>query len=259
MTATPPKPKRTKEIPTLELAIVGKGITPEQIDIRQLGEMLTAAAATLDALARERGVAPVLPSLKRIRRGSMVAELQSKAPRWPDEIRSFHHTLGTRAEGASPAVRSAVHRIFRAVPVGAVQVSVSHVKGPELESFIAAEPVDAPAREALFETTVHGRVVAVTAAANGRIAVRIEYVDGGREEFDADTGVAERAARLFNRTVRAQVAMSWDGDRRAGVALRDLAPWNEVDFVDALLEVRASLKARGVKIDYEAAMREIDG
>ena len=39
----------------------------------------------------------------------------------------------------------------------------------------------------------------------------------------------------------------------------DTAPCDEPDFVEMLLDCRRELAAKGVVIDYDAAMEEIDG
>lgn len=240
--------------------MVGSGITPEDVDIRQLSDLLAATAATLEALAKDSGSPVSLPSLKTIRRGSAVAVLWSPEPVWPEQIRQFHDVVETRAAGASEPVRSAVQRLYRSVRVGAIRVGASDLQGGKhLAPIIMAAPLEVVPRLATYTTTFYGRVVAVSATVAGKIVVKIEHVDGGREDFACEASVAERAARLFNRTIRAEVEMSWDGDDRRGLSLRDLKPWNEIDFVDSLIEARAELQARGVTIDIDEALKEIDG
>lgn len=62
--------------------MVGEGIAPEDVSIRELAELLSATSVALDALAQEAGRPVVIPSLKTIKRGSAVAVLWSEEPTW---------------------------------------------------------------------------------------------------------------------------------------------------------------------------------
>lgn len=253
------KRKPPPDTAQLEVAVVGSGITPEDVNIKQLAELLSATAATLDALAADRGVAAVQPSLKTIRRGSAVAVLWSEEAIWPEMMRSFYDAVETRGAKASEKVRSALFRLHRSVKMGAVSVGAADVRGAQkLPRIVMAAPVDTKTTKTAFTSTLYGRVVGVNHYAD-RIAVKIEHVDGGREEFDADKTVTDQAARLFNKMVRADVQMDWDGHARHSVSLRELKPWSESDFVDTLVDARRELHKLGIKIDFDAAMKELEG
>lgn len=247
------------DTPKLEVAVVGSGIRPEDLDIRQLSQLLATTSAVLDAIAADQNRSAPRPSLKSIRRGSAVAVLWSEEDGWEDEIVSFYQVVASRAEAASERVRSALHRLYRSVTIGAIRVAAVDLKTRSVaKPIVMAQPLEVVPKQHVFGTTFYGRVVGVNHYTD-RVAVKIEHVDGGREEFAAEPSIAEAAARLFGRSVRADVEMSWDESQRRGVSLRELRPWAEIDFVDALMESRAELRDKGVKIDFDAMMKEIDG
>lgn len=239
--------------------MVGAGIVPEDVNIRELAEMLSATSAALDALAQESGRAVVIPSLKTIKRGSAVTVLWSEEPTWAELARSFYDAVETRCVGFTQRVRDAFARLHRSVKVGSIAVAATGIPhAPSRPRIVMAAPVDEKRRSALYSTTYYGCVVGVNQLSNGRFTVKIAHMDGGREDFETSPKTAAAAARLFDHTVRAEVEMGWDGNKRSGLVLRTLSAWSEPDFVASLLDARRELAARGVTFDLDAVLKELD-
>jgi len=243
----------------LEVSVTGKGLRPQDVNIRHLAEILSATATAIDAVAAERGVAPIQPSLRGIRKGSAVLILESgDNDVWPEVITQFYDAAATRGARFGAAVRTAFARLYRSAKIGALQVAAVGLADPKREeAIVMALPLEVAHSFSRFTTTVYGRVVGVNAF-DARNVVRMALRDGGREDFEVTTEGAERAAKFYNRTVRATISAEWDGEKRHASQIDDMQAWEEIDFLGALLEIREELAREGVQVDAAAWLKELD-
>lgn len=84
---------------------------------------------------------------------------------------------------------------------------------------------------AIFEEAreLFGVVVAVDAGTRKGASVKIRLDDGAAQDFDADIGIAQRAARLFMRTVRVLATYTVTNDSTAEGRIEELDTWEGAD------------------------------
>ncbi|GAB4111061.1 MAG: hypothetical protein OHK0013_47030 [Sandaracinaceae bacterium] len=245
--------------PTLEVAIVGAGVTPDEVPVRELLEMLGAAVALLDALAKDSSKPSAHVALTAVRPGSAAYLLRATQPDHDAEFgrhaSRFYSTIENRGRGASPDVRRHLVRLHRSgANLGAVRVRYS-ARDEEREPLITSAPLEVVPAEIGASTVMHATVVGVEAKRGGCV-VTIKPDDGsGKVDLEAEPLLAERAARLFNRTVRVIVGYSWDlHDARGDWVLRDIVPWSREPFLELIEELRAE----GVTFDRRALLAELE-
>lgn len=246
--------------PELEIAVDGEGISPADVSIKHLSELLSAIASLIESTPGGAAVSAQV-SLREIRVGSAALAMASEAPSWGGVATGVYGVIRTRGAHASPNQRRALGRLYRAGRIGSIRVGVRHLVDAPDEDFAPihmAAPLETEPTRTNYGTVLYGRVVGVNLY-QGRSAVKIEHLDGSREEFDVDMGLAERATRLFNRTVRAEVERAWDGDKGDGIAVRTLTPWSEIDFIEALDDARKEISAAHPNLNLDELFEEIDG
>jgi hypothetical protein len=248
--------------PGLELAIEGTNLSPADVPVRQLVELLEAATAALDAIAEERGGKIPQLRLLEVRNGSAAYEL-----RVPDGVAApifeeLAQHIKMRGAQSSPQIRRALDRLHRAGKTGSVRVRVYDAKGKARgKPLHVAPPVEIV--EAPFETAseVFGRIVAVSAGRGDKLSVRLRLDDGGTSEFTADRDVAAVAGRLFLRTVRADVDYEVTSDGETANQITAIEPFEAVadhEILDAFERTRAELADAGIKIRASDWLKELD-
>lgn len=249
------KPKQ----PTLRIAIEGDGLGPSDVGIKQLAEFLDATAATLDAIAAEHNLPSPRPSLVAVRKGSAAYELTSDAPTWDPVVIDFYEAAKARGEGRPRAVRRGLERLFGvSSKLGAVRIApAGTTDGIRRRPIHLAVPLGEVASSTSFGTTIHGRIVGVHES-DRSFSVRIALAEGGRQDFETTEEVARSAARRFGEKVRATATGRWDGESVSGYAITDIEPWDDVDFLQALAEIRDELAHDGVEIDPDEWIAELD-
>jgi hypothetical protein len=242
----------------LEVSIAGSGITPLDVPIDQLAELLEATAELLSAVEAEIGSDRVLPSLHRVKKGSAKYVFVSKAEEWEPTLERTLSVIESRGANATPKVRSGLHRLYRSGRVGRIKVGGSDRQGARRKPLLMAEPVPEPPPAISHSNEVHGRAVGVNAYETGW-SVRLQLADGGRRDYSAEEGTAEAAARLFNRQVRATVRAKWSpshGDHAD--ALDEVEAWQDADLVEAMEKAREEVAKTGVKVDVDKLLSDFD-
>ena len=236
-----PPDDNTPDRPLLDVAIAGEGVRPEEVPLRELVALLSAVAALVEAVGRQRGE-PINAALAQITRSSAGYGVVATNP---DDDRSFEdlarHTLALareRGRGGSPEVQHALLRVHQAGGRGAIRLGVRRTSAPTLaESFIMAAPLEVVAHGVQAGTVLYGRVVGVEVRKGGSV-VKFRPTAGARVELRADDALAERAGRLFNRTASVRARAVWAaGEEPSGWELLDLQPWDPHDLLDILGEV----------------------
>jgi hypothetical protein len=251
-------PVLTPTLAQLEIAVEGEGISPNEISIRHLAELLEASAATIDALAAESQRPSTVPSLRAILIGSAAYVLESDKVVWPPLVAQFHEAVRSRGSGHSDKVRAGLGRLFRAGKIGSVRVRALGLLDERYAKPVhLAAPLEAASLDIAHATVVYGKIVGVNEFDHGS-TVKLELADGGRQEFQAESLLAIRAAKLFGKKIRATVTAVWDSSKNRDWALESFDSWADDDLLDAIDKVRADLAAKGVTIDPDAWMREID-
>jgi len=98
---------------------------------------------------------------------------------------------------------------------------------------------------------LYGTVVAVDAGLRRSARVKLRLDDGGVIDLEADLAVAQRAARLFTKRVRAMTSLAIAGDADAEGALEEIDAWDFDDATDddplrAFDEATRDLRHHGV-------------
>jgi hypothetical protein len=247
------------ERPTLEVAITGAGVTPDEVPVRELLEMLGATVALLDALARDSSKPSTHVALTAVQPGSAAYVLRATQPEHDGEFgrnaSRFYSTLQNRGRGESPDVRRHLMRLHNSgAGRGAVRVNF-WAKDDRREALITSAPLEVVPSELGASTVLYGTVVGIEAKRGG-CTVTVKPDDGGgKVNLDAEPFLAERAGRLFNRSVRVVATYTWDlHDARADWSLREIAAWTRESFAEVLAEIRSE----GLAFDRRALLAELE-
>jgi hypothetical protein len=116
-----------------------------------------------------------------------------------------------------------------------------------------AQPLRVLAERIESSTVLFGRVEGVSLIRD-RFEISFKPADGGGKLTltTERIGLAERAARLFNRTarIRARFARSMDG-RREDWQLTQIASWEPSSIVDLMAEIGTDLAAEGFEVSSD--------
>lgn len=199
-------------------------------------------------------------ALTAVRPGSAAYVLRATQPEHDSEFERgasrFYSALERRGRGESSDVRRLLLRLHKSgANLGAVRVGYSS-RDDRREPLITSAPLEVVPTTLGVSTVIHATVVGVEAKRGGGCVVTIKPEDGtGKLDLQAEPYLAERAARLFNRTVRVTAGYAWDlHDGRGDWALRDIAPWSREPFA----EVVAEMRAEGVTFDGGALLAELE-
>jgi hypothetical protein len=248
----PPKPTR------LTLAVEGEGLGPNDIPLRNLIELLEATAATFEALATEKQLAPPKMSLARITHGSARYEFVSddrQAPRLTD---AFWSAVKHRGKGLSQKTRRQLGRLHRAAARTGAALRIDPVDGKRTAKPIyLAAPIEEDRARIEEATLVYARIVGVNIDAHERASVTLRYDDGGSGEFGADLETLTQAAALIGHPVEASVTFAKGEEARLPLnieAIRQRKP--QSSFMAAIEEARRSMTARGIVYDSTKLIAE---
>lgn len=243
----------------LEVAIEGDGLSPRDVTVRHLAELLQATASAVEAVAHEQGVEPPDLRLIEIRTGSAAYDLMSKHPDASNVFREFYHAAKTRGKKYGNPVKHALSRMHHASKIGSIRIVPRDAKGvqrakpihlaPPLEEVIA--PFDAT-------TEVHGRVAGVILGRGETTHVRLRLDGGTSEDFDADTDVAESAAKLFGRYVVARITYNMGPSSALSARMDRVLAWDNADFIDVARDIREDLASSDIEIDAGAWLAELN-
>jgi hypothetical protein len=250
--------RRQLHAASLELAIEGEGIGPTDVNIRLLGQFLESAAKTLEAVARDHGLAVVLPALEAVRTGSAAYEMVSSEPSWSATIKHFRASVQDRGKSASPQVRIALSELHETgSKLGSVRVGAS-LKGKRLRALRLAVPLETVDDHDAFGTVLHGRLTGVNEFQGGHVYMQIELAEGGRERMRLATdALAQTSSALFRSKVR--VVASAIGNEREGYkwVAQEIEPWADTDFLTTLDAVYDDLARDGAYDDVGGWLEEL--
>jgi hypothetical protein len=253
--------KRPPKGPTdakLTIAIVGEGVTPKNVTLRQLAALLEATATTFDALAADRNIEAPHLSLTRVKDGSAAYELHSQDRQASRAIDSFVATIRRRGKNASPRTRASLTRLHAVVTKAGASLRIDPVHATtNAKPIYLAAPLAEDDVSVEEGTVVFGRIVGLRLDARDRASVTIRYDDGGTGEFDAEADFLDRAARLIGRTVSARVTFHRGDSKDYEGMIEDLeerpAP---VELMTAIAKARAQLAERGIVISAKEWLAE---
>lgn len=244
----------------LEVAIEAKGISPRDVPVRQLVELLEAAVSALDAVARQQGLKPPVMRLVGVREGSAAYEFTSDSDDASDVVHQFYEVTKKRGVGCGPEVRKALTRLHSAARVGRIRIT-SHLgneASQQLEQPIYVEPpVHLEELHSEMAAEYYGRVVALSVK-NEKTFIRMHMDDGGTREYEVVNGLEQRSASFFNKTVRIHVVHTLYGDAMIDGRVEAIEAWANETFLDVMRSVRENLTEQGVTVDVEAWLRELD-
>ncbi|MFC1642754.1 hypothetical protein ACFL5O_08735 [Myxococcota bacterium] len=248
---------QSDEWPGFEVAIEGQGFSPADVPVRQLAELLEAAAAAVDAIAAERGIKLPAPRLVAVRAGSAAYDLRIPDASAGPLVAELEKHIAARGKDSSLAVRHALERFHRAGRVGSVRFCMFR-SGPANPLYVAPplEQVVAPFEAA---SEVYGQIVAVAERGN-RLVIRLRLDDGQAADFEANQDTAQRAARLFLRCVHAEVLYDVEAGHESPATITDLEPWDDSRDEGALANfdaAREQLMRNGVHLRASDWLREL--
>ena len=255
-----PTDERYSNRPTLNISVVGAGISPEDIPIDELGTLLKATAALLRAVASDRkGTAPDV-ALVDVSYGSaayaFTAVDSTNDATFAPLVEVAHRAVRLRGSGYSRPIRSALERLYGACTRGALEVG-GRSKDGALENVVMGAPLQAEPISIEATTALYGRIVSVLCTKDGyELALKPRDGSARVELFTDADGLAEKAASLFNQNVcvYAAFALSREGKRSSWELLK-VSAWEHKSFMKTLNEIRDGFIAEGVTIDSERFRR----
>ncbi|HSJ99715.1 MAG TPA: hypothetical protein VK932_00685 [Kofleriaceae bacterium] len=247
-TPKPPKPA------TLTIAIDGAGVTPKDVSLRNLIEVLEAAAYTFEAIADEKRLGRPKLSLARIKEGSAELHIYSEDRQTPRVFDRFVAVARRRGKGASPNTRRGLERIHNA---GARAGATIRIGGKTRRPLLLAAPVPEDETKIQEATVVFARVVGVNIDARERATVKLRYDDGGSHEFVADSDTLGKAATLIGLPVEARVTLARGESTDSGLSIESIKQRRpQSSFMALLEETRERMIARGIVYDSTAIIAE---
>jgi hypothetical protein len=253
-------PKPPERWPGFEIAIEGEGLSPAELPIRTLVELLEAACKVVDSVAIEMGIRLPSPSLVAVRHGSAAYDVRIHDEGARPVVTEVEKHIKTRAQDASPAVRQGVKRLHDAGGrVGSVRFSPYSRSGTRRKPLYVAAPIEIV--PAPLDTTdeVQGRVVGVLAGARHSIRLRLD--DGRVHEYRVETeDLARKSARLFLKSVRAQIELQvTDGvDTQGMVTSLEECEVPDDDFLSEIEAIRNDVFSEASPIRGSDWLRELD-
>ena len=249
----PPKPLK------LTIALTGEGITPRDVSLRQLAELLQATAATFDSLAADRKVNPPTVSLAGVKEGSAAYELYSSDRQADRVAASFLAAVRRRGKGTSPRTRRSLQRMHNvSAKTGSLRIDPPK-PAPKAKPLYLAPPVQDADTQLEEATVVYGRVVGLRIDARDQAAVTLRYDDGGQGEFETSIEILQRAAGLLGRSVAGRVTFlrgeeqDWEG------SLEEIEEHAEPGaFMEAIRRACQELQEKGIVIDASTWVVERD-
>jgi len=251
--------------PSLNISVVGEGISPEDVPIEELGSLLKATAALLRAVANEQRVTAPEVALVRVTHGSAAYAFRATDPVsdrvFAPIVDGAHRAIRVRGSGYSRPVRTALERLYGACTRGPLQVAGRALDGSSFDAVTMAAPLQSEPLSVDATTTLHGKIVSVVCARTG-YELTLKPRDGSArvELYTEDDELAERSASQFNQNVKlyAQFSVGPDGKRNAW-RLLNVSRYEPRSFLDVLDEIRDELTLEGVDIDADRFRRALTG
>jgi hypothetical protein len=248
------KPAKKPSASSITIAIVGEGVTPKDIGLRELAALLEATATTFEAIADEKNIETPRLSLARVKNGSAAYELASQDRQAPKMFNSFRATVRKRGKNSSPRIRYSLARLHSVATKSGAGLRVEPEVGEETAAPIMLAP-PLPEDEARIEegTVAYARVVGIKLDARDHATVTLRYDDGGHGDFDADADLVEAAARMIGRNVSARVTFQRGESKDFDGALESLEERaTPADLMDAIGVARTEIESKGIEVDAEA-------
>ena len=255
----PSKKRRAARHAELEVAVVGEGVTPRDVPLREAVAILEALASLLEEAADALHLPRPKSALIAVREGS--AEYALPLDEASSDAAVAHHALEaarTRGVGASRAVRKQLGRLYKATGVGAIRLAMSGAQ--KVGPFLLAAPKEEDDPELEEVEELHGTIVGVQAVRSEfKVRVRIAHTTRVEEFSTSDDVVADQAASLFNRRVRARVTFFRSAhEERAGEVEHVQLDEEESALLDVIGQMRDEIARRGVQVDASPFLGEKD-
>jgi hypothetical protein len=237
------------------IVIEGEGLTPKDIRVRDLIELLEATVSTFDALAAEKQLDKPNLSLAKITSGSVRLEFVSEdraAPRLAD---AFRRVVKSRGKGATPRTRRTLGRLHRAgARTGGAALRIDPADGRRgAKSIYLTAPIEEERAKIEEATLMFARVVGVNIDAQEQGSVTLRYDDGGSGEFGADLEILMRAAALMGHPVEASVTFAKEEEARRALNIEGIKKRKpQSSLVTAFEEARREMTAKGIVYDSTA-------
>ncbi len=240
----------------LEVRIAGEGLSPRDIPIGELARLLTAASSLLRTIAGERKIDAPEVALVELRAGSVALKLEASDPEadaaFATLAESMHEAVRTRGHGASSTVRSALGKLYEACRRGPLEIS-GHTGAAELAPVLMAQPLSVVPDKIDATSVLLGRVEGITLVRE-RFEVAFKPADGGsRLQLRTDkSGMAERAARLFNRSARVKVRFTRSSEgARDDWELIQITSWDPSNLVEVMAGIGQDLQSQGFEVNAD--------
>lgn len=243
--------------PLVEVAIAGEGLSPADVPIGQVVELLQATVAAVESIAKDEGLEPPELRLVSVHRGSAGYGLASSSPGAEMVVRRFHAVAKERGAKSGPGVRRALNRLHDAGrQLGSVRIAPKVTRAPK--PILVAPPVQKASIMVERSTELHGRVLGLSVK-NSDTFVRIKVEDSRLEEFIVDDAVVEaKATSLFKKHVVVQATYEVLGEEIIRAHLDGIDAWGNENLLEVLRNARAEFASGDEPVDVKAWLAELD-
>jgi hypothetical protein len=249
--------------PMISLRLGDGDISPADISLRQLSEVLAAAAASLEGAAKESGNREPQLALTAIKHGSAKYEITARYESADEAFRAvaseLQRSLETEPDDLPSALRKPFLRLAAAAGDYPLQITFYDPSRSQRAKTLPIPPPSFYLRSYVEGTTVlYGRVYGVERL-KSRYSVLFKVDEGLKLEMDSDEATASKSAALFNKPAEARaVFISSAGAEPPTWQLEDILEWRPAEALDVFAEIGESLAESG-GIDAEALIRRIRG
>ncbi len=257
--------KEPTDWPGFEIAIAGEGLSPAELPVRVLVELLQAATKLVEEIADSRGVKLPQPSLTALRTGSAAYDLRIRDYSAGPIVEEARRQIKNRAKDASPPIRRAVRRLHDAgSTIGSVRFSL-YKKGKIAKALFVATPLDSVPVPFDVAVEMDGTVVGVMAATDRGAFVKLRLDDGALLELrmdPEDKALPGKAASAFQRRVVAvaeyeTTITTKDADARYRLLRLHPSDRTDEEFMTVVDAAREAWRG-GVKVRATDWLRELD-
>lgn len=215
----------------LEVAFDAEGVSPKDIDVRQLAKLLTATAELIEAVAVSRDLDVPSVRLTEVRDGSAAYRLSSEAPSAEPTVRHLYDVAKARAQDETEEVRQAYARVVSSgdgLPVRLAPRAKTLPRRPILLAPLAPRTKT----ELVIADQVYGKLTGLQIRGE-HLRVTIKG-DGRAEDFVAGDDQAT-LVRMFGKNVRALVSRRHFAGSVGGRTLENAWPFDTSDQLGVLV------------------------
>jgi hypothetical protein len=249
-----------KRRPSVSLTLRGEGVVPGTVSVRQLAEMLAAAAASFEAQAKElKGKYPDF-ALTGIGSGSAIYRLtaaeEHNDPEFARVSAALQNSLQADAQVLPFRLRRTLLRLSEAAQGN--ELTLSFMGDGRSKTLPIPPPSSYLSNSFEESTTLYGQVFGIRRL-KSRYEVEFKVDGGSKLELSCVQAVAQSAAKRFNCWARATVVCEWSPSTgKTNWEAKAIDEWEPESELGVFQEIASELSSEG-GFDAAKALAELRG